>query len=91
MVLVDVLLFKDPDPVFFRIRIRLTEKSRVRNTGQDSRQEEYERINAKYRESKIKHFKTAVMRKRSRQRTVERARDTNLERVQKVIKTESKR
>ena len=29
MILVDVLLFKDPDPVFFRIWIRVAEKSRI--------------------------------------------------------------
>ena len=32
MILVDVLLFKDPDLVFFRIRIWEAEKSRIRNT-----------------------------------------------------------
>ena len=33
MILVDVLLFKDPGPILFRIRV--AEKFRIRNTGQN--------------------------------------------------------
>ena len=33
MIFVDVLHFKDLDPVFFWFRIRVVEKSRIRNTA----------------------------------------------------------